>query len=80
MLGEKPVFQVNLGLPNEVVSREPIPVHDGHSEGVVKWKCSGKLEHFAKDWIEIAGDIVVLVIDDGFASKFNFDVWVGFTI
>ena len=35
VLAEKPVFQVNLGLSNEVVCREPVPVHDGNGEGVV---------------------------------------------
>ena len=80
MLTEKPVFQVNLGLSNKIISREPIPVHDGDGEGVVERKGGRKLKHFAKDWIEIAGDIVVLVIDDRFVSKFHFDVWVRFSI
>ena len=76
----KPVFQVNLGLSDEVIRREPIPVHDRDSEGVVERKGGRKLKHFAKDWIEIAGDIVILVIDDRFVSKFHFDIWVRFSI
>ena len=64
MLAQKPVFQVNLGLSNEVISREPIPVHDRDCEGVVKRKDGRKLKHFAKDWIQVTRNVVILIIND----------------
>lgn len=73
---EKPVFQINLGLSNEVISREPIPVHDRDSEGVVKRERGGrKLKHFAKDWIQVARDVVIRVINDFRVS--NLDLYIG---
>ena len=80
MLTEKPVFQVNLGLSNKIISCESIPVHDRDSEGVIKGKGSGKLKHFAKDWIQITRNVVILVIDNFRVSKLNLYVWVGFSI
>ena len=72
---EKPVFQVNLGLSNEVISGEPIPVHDGDSEGVVEREGGGKLKHFTKDWIQVTRNVVVLIINDFCVS--NLDLYVG---
>ena len=63
MLAEKPVFQVNLGLSDEIIRRESIPIHDGDSEGVVDGQGGWKLKYFAKYWIEVAGDVVVPVTD-----------------
>ena len=56
MLAEKPIFQVNLGLSDEVICCDSVPVHDGDSEGVIEGKCGWKLKHLAKCWIEVAGD------------------------
>ena len=72
---EKPVFQINLGLSNEVISREPIPVHDGDGEGVVERQCRWDLEHLAEDWVEVAGD-VVLFVTDCLLSDLHLDVGV----
>ena len=80
MLTEKPVFQVNLGLSNEIIGREPIPVHNRDSEGVVKRKCGRKFKHLAKDRIEITGNVVVLVINDFHASNLDFYVGVRLSI
>ena len=80
MLAEKPVFQVNLGLSNKIISCEPIPVHDRDSEGVVKRKCGRKLKHFAKDWIQVTRNVVIVVIDNFRVSKLNLYVWVRFSI
>ena len=77
---EKPVFQVNLGLSNEIISRESIPVHDRDSEGVVERKGGRKLKHFAKDRVQVTGNVVVLVINDFHASNLNLNVGVGLSI
>ena len=63
MLAEKPIFQVNLGLSDEVICRDSVPVHDGDSQGVVKGKRGWKLKHLAKCWIEVAWDVAISVID-----------------
>ena len=79
MLAEKPIFQVNLGLSNEVICRDSVPVHDGDSECVVKGKRSWKLKHFAKYWIEVAGDVAVSVVDC-LLPHTDLDVGVGLAI
>ena len=61
MLAQRPVLQINLGLSDEVIGRESIPVHDGNSKGVVKRKGGRKLKHFTKDWIQITGNVVILM-------------------
>ena len=80
MLTEKPVFQVNLGLSDEVISREPIPVHDRDSEGMVEREGGRKLKHFAKDWIQVARDVVILIINDFCVSNLDLYVGIGFSI
>ena len=47
---------------------------------MVKRKGGRKFKHFAKDRIEVARDVVILVINDGFVSKFDLDVGVRFSI
>ena len=63
MVAQEPVLQINLGLTNEIISRYPIPVHHGHSNGMVHWESGWKLKHLAKNRIELARDVVVFVID-----------------
>ena len=79
MLAEESVFQIDLGLSNEVISREPIPVHDRDGEGVVEREGGRKLKHFAKYRIEAAGDVALFVIDH-FLPNFDFDVRIRFAI
>ena len=73
MLAEKPIFQVNLGLSDEIICRDSVPVHDRDGEGVIKRQGGWKLKHFAKYWIEVAGDVVISVID-GLLPSTDFDV------
>ncbi len=80
MLTQKPVFQVNLGLSDAVSSREPIPVHDGDSEGVVERERGRKLKHFTKDWIQVARNVVITIINHFCVSNLDLYVRVGFTI
>ncbi len=76
MLGEESILQVNLGLSNEVIGRQPVPVHDCDSEGVVYWEDRWELKHLAKEWVESVGDVVVLVFDLCF-SNLHLQVGVG---
>jgi hypothetical protein len=80
VLTEKPVFQVDLGLSNEVISREPIPIHDRDGEGVVEREDGRKLKHFAEDWIQVARNVVVAIVNDFCVSNLDLYVRVGFTI
>ena len=80
MLAQKPVFQVNFGLSNEVISREPIPVHDRDRESVVKRKGGRKFKHFAKDWIQVTWNVVVIIVDNFCVSNRDLYVRVRFSI
>ena len=63
VLTQEAVLQVDLGLPNEVISREAIPVHDGHSEGVVYGELSGEFKHLAKGRVQTGSHIISFVVD-----------------
>ncbi len=76
MLGKESILQVNLGLSNEVIGRQPVPVHDSDSEGAVLWEDCWELKHLAKEWVESVRDVVVLVIDLCF-SNLHLQVGVG---
>jgi hypothetical protein len=78
-MAEKPVFQVNLGLSYEIICCDSVPVHDGDGEGMIKGKRSWKLKHFAKYWIEIAGDVSISVVDC-FLPNADLDVRVRFAV
>ena len=69
MLAEEPVFQVNLGLSDEIICRDSVPVHDRNGEGVIKRQDGWKFKHFAKYWIEVAGDVAISVVDGLFPNS-----------
>lgn len=79
MSAEESVFQIDLGLSNEVISREPIPVHDRNGEGVVERESGRKLKHFTKNRIETARDVALFVVNH-FLPKFDLDVRIRLTI
>ena len=47
---------------------------------MVKRKGGRKLEHFPKNWIEIARNVVFLVVYDSFVSNLHLDVGVRFAV
>ena len=55
VLAMEPVFQVNLGLANEVIDGETVPVHDGGGDGVVKKKEGRELKHLPKSGFRLLG-------------------------
>lgn len=63
VLAEEAILEINLGCSNEVVSSDAIPVHDGDIEGVVEGEDGWELKHLAKEWVELVGNVVVLVVD-----------------
>ena len=73
MLTEESVFKINFGLSNEVISREPIPVHDRDGEGVVKREGGRKLKHFTKNGIEAARDVALFIVNH-FLPNLDLDV------
>ena len=60
---QEPVLKINARLPNEIMSWATIPVHDSDGEGVVEGENSWEMKHLTKDWVDLTGDVVVLVID-----------------
>ena len=76
MVTQEPILQVDLGLTNQVVSRQPIPVHDSHCEGVVLWEGGRELKHLPKERVQLVGDVVILVVDLALA-QFDLEVRVG---
>ena len=63
MVAQEAILKINLGLSYEIISRYPIPVHHSHSKGMVHRESGWELKHLTKDWVELASDIVVFVID-----------------
>lgn len=63
MLGEVSTLQVNLSLPDEVVSREKVIVHDSDGESALHRQCGCQLKHATKEGIKAVRDVVLLVTD-----------------
>ncbi len=68
VLAEEPVLQVNLGLPNQVVGRESVPVHHCDLEGVVNGQPRRQLKHLPKYGIQVRSDVIVFVVNDFLAD------------
>ena len=73
VVGQEPVFQVDSGLPDEVVSGSAIIVHDLDVQLVIDGERGRDLKHLAKEWIEVVGDVIVFVVDF-LLPNFNFQV------
>ena len=63
VVGQKPVLQVNGSLSDEIIGREAIIVHDLYMQLVMNWECGRDLKHLPKEWIEVVGNVILLVIN-----------------
>ena len=73
VVGQEPVFQVNGGLPNEVISGGAIIVHDLDYQFVLNGELGRNLKHLPKEWIEVVGNVILFVVDF-FLSNSNLQV------
>ena len=75
MLGVKPVLQIDGGLPNEVIGRDAVMVHDLDCQLVFDGECGRDLKQLPKEGVEVVGNIV-LSVTELFLPNFDLDVGV----
>ena len=69
MSAVEPIFQVHLGLTNQIVRAEKIPVENLYSQVGLHGEGSLHIKAFAKDGVELFWDVVFLVVDGGLAEQ-----------
>ena len=76
---EEPVLEVDLGLADEVVRAEEVPVEDADGEDGVLREGGLELEELAEDGVELLGDVVLLV-GDALGAELEDEVGVGLAV
>ena len=76
---EEPVLEVDLGLADEVVRAEQVPVEHADREDGVLREGGLELEELAEDGVELLGDVVLLV-GDALGAELEDEVGVGLAV